>query len=176
MIMNNVISLGWDCQSAEIRYGVFGHTYDLGYKTCPFDLCVTDYKSLLECLSSNFDRSIFFNLFIDANGWIRNGYSMWFNHESPELSDNFEKLGESDYFIKNNFKNFKDRYEQRIENWNNYIENSDEILFIINNPLADPTHLRHILNNKYENLSFEIALISDPNFNLTFFKYYSIIC
>ena len=54
--MNKVgISLGWNCHSA--KWGVSNNIRTQkcdGYKTCPFDKMVTNYKGIVECLNDNF--------------------------------------------------------------------------------------------------------------------------
>lgn len=55
----------------------------------------------------------------------------------------------------NNFQLFKERYERRIENFNNYI-NKNNVLFIIENPHDDINKIMDIIKTKYPNLNFKI--------------------
>ena len=51
----NSISLGWRCKSA-------GHAVDIGirkrkedgYKTCPFDMMISNYEGLVQCIRDDF--------------------------------------------------------------------------------------------------------------------------
>ena len=49
------ISLGWNCNSAMlgIRMGIRGEKSN-GYKTCPFDACITNYDGMVLCIRENF--------------------------------------------------------------------------------------------------------------------------
>jgi hypothetical protein len=55
--MNEIfISLGLNCYSAV--YGVnnkLRKTKENGYKTCPFDLMLSSYKGVVECLKNDFE-------------------------------------------------------------------------------------------------------------------------
>ena len=53
------ISLGWNCAPAIIRKNILKQFKKTGYLTQPFDLCVTPYSGLCECLKDNFSK--FFN-------------------------------------------------------------------------------------------------------------------
>ena len=53
------ISLGWNCLPATIRASNYGYNKSNGYLTCPFDLGVTPYDGLCNCILDKFDRSKF---------------------------------------------------------------------------------------------------------------------
>ena len=72
---------------------------------------------------------------------------------------NTEKWESEDKFIKNNFELFKERYNNRILNFKNYINealiNNNMIIFIFNTNVT-PITLCDIIKNKYPNLKFKI--------------------
>ena len=146
------ISLGWNCAPAILRKYEFKCSKDNGYKTCPFDLCVTPYQGLIECLKTNFSN--FFNLRIE-NGIIMNEYNMWFNHEAP-----------MELYANNNFEKFKERYINRINNFNNYITNNNEICFIHSDPFHSSDEIANIMSNNYPNLKFKILSLHNSDIDL----------
>lgn len=136
------ISLGWNCSPAIIRKNIFKHSKDNGYKTCPFDLCVTPYKSLIRCLETNFEN--FFNLRIE-NGIIMNEYDIWFNHEAP-----------MELYANNDYEKFKQRYIIRINNFKEYLCGKNEICFIHSDPFNSSEEIDRIINKNYPNLIYKI--------------------
>jgi hypothetical protein len=53
--MSEGISLGWNCNSASV--GVSNgirNTKKNGYKTCPFDAMITNYKGIIDCINDDF--------------------------------------------------------------------------------------------------------------------------
>ena len=148
------ISLGWNCSPAIRRKNEFKQEKKNGYLTQPFDLCVTPYIGLCECLKDDFSR--FFNLRIE-NHITMNAYNMWFNHET-------------EFHQKNNFEEFKRRYENRINSFRKYLISGEEICFIHSNPLEDSTELCKILETKYPDLIFKILAIQ--NADIEVYKYH----
>ena len=54
--MENIgISLGWNCTSAiyAVDSGI-RHKKGNGYNTCPFDIMVSNYNGIVNCLNDNF--------------------------------------------------------------------------------------------------------------------------
>jgi hypothetical protein len=115
-----------------------------GYKTCPFDLCITSFEALYNCINTDF-KHFFENLHTiageNATGDrskcgvgllnITNSYGMIFNHEGSTHSHLFKEGKNDDFFyIRNDFQKFKERYSLRIKNFFNYIEENNEIIFI----------------------------------------------
>ena len=150
-ILNMIyISLGWNCSPAIIRKNKFKQEKKNGYLTQPFDLCVTPYSGLCECLKDDF--ACFFNLRIE-NGIIMNAYYMWFNHET-------------EIHQKNNFAEFKKRYENRINNFKKYLTSGEEICFIHSNPFEDSTELCNILETNYPDLIFKILAIQNADIDV----------
>lgn len=121
--MNKIcISLGNVCYSAQ--YAVKNNlrkTKNEGYNTCPFDLMVSNYKGIIDCINNDFKYFYDLNYIILENetNLIKNTkYDFCFNHESPDHANLYlhENWKEGNYhFVNNNFKNFIDRYKKRIE-------------------------------------------------------------
>lgn len=80
---------------------------------------------------------------------------MWFNHEAEKVHNNEKLEWYPGKWSENNFQLFKERYERRIQNFNNYINNNN-ILFIIDNPFEDISKIIDIIKNKYPLLNFKI--------------------
>ncbi|NDE17552.1 hypothetical protein EBZ80_21765 [bacterium] len=53
------ISVGYNCFPRLFISKELSHTKGNGYKTCPFDLCITPYDALYRCLETDF--SFFFH-------------------------------------------------------------------------------------------------------------------
>lgn len=122
-----------------------------GYLTCPFDIMVTNYNGLIECIKDDFDPlcqdeyiklykvskdSKWFNFSGNGDYVIYNNkYNFIFNHESPghadlHIAENWENG--INHFVINNFENFKKRYKKRIENIKYYLNSNKYIInFII---------------------------------------------
>ena len=90
--------------------------------------------------------------------YIVNEYGMGFNHESPghaNLYNTENWLGGKDHFVNDNYKEFINRYERRIQNFKNYI-NNNSVLFIIENTEDDLNKIINIIKLKYPFLNFKI--------------------
>jgi len=140
------ISLGWNCEpriQIKKKYGLYKSN---GYKTCPFDLCMTPFENLKNCLKDDF-KFFFDDLHLiqwpkNVSGdrskcgsgkmVICNKYNMILNHESSVYSHKFLSPGQNDdfYYTRNNFELFKKRYINRINNYREYIKNYNKITFI----------------------------------------------
>jgi hypothetical protein len=185
------ISLGWRCEAAQIALhnGIRSSRVN-GYKTCPFDLMVSNYQGMMECIKDDFKyfcdpkylelvRAPQVNCHLedyqnDDELWIYNTYyNFGFNHESPGhgnlyLDENWE-FG-INHFVENNFERFIERYNKRIENFRNYLATADKVNFIILRYNSIPSELCDLLSEKYENLNFEIHTymgISDWTIGIT---------
>jgi len=173
------ISLGFNCDSAV--YGVnsgIRSTKKNGYKTCPFDIMLSNIGGIVQCIEDDF------KYFFDENyltieyphdnpptllryNLIRNTkYNFIFNHESPghadlHLIENWP--GGKNHFISNHFKHFKERYEARINNFRNYLNDpSNKIIFIIstwNKTEDDFALLKNALSNRYPHLSYSFKIL-----------------
>ena len=169
--MNTVgISLGNVCYSAfwATNNGM-RKTRNEGYKTCPFDLMISNYKGTIACLNDNFSHLCDTNyLKMTPNGIVNTYYNFTFNHETPGHADLYlhENWQEgTNHFINNNFRNFKERYNRRICNFRQYLSNpNNSIIFIIQfvhdkTPNDNYSELRQALKNKYPNLKYYIQVI-----------------
>ena len=176
--MNNIgISLGWNCHSA--KWGVENivrKRKENGYKTCPFDIMVTNFPGICQCIQDDFrylcDENHLELIKVDDNeSTIYNTkYNFAFNHESPGHANLY--LGENwplgkNHFVVNNYENLKNRYSTRVENFINYLSNPDNyVTFIVttwNKTNNDMQCLIDILKLKYPHLKYKFILLNDPN-------------
>jgi len=142
--MSIYISIGCQCDSRVYIKNVLNLAKKNGYKSCPFDLCITPFESLYNCIETDF-KFFFDNLHTipgtNADGDrsecgdgllnITNYYGMIFNHEGSTHSHLFkEGKNDDEFYIRDDFKKFKERYSVRIKNFLNYIEENNEIIFI----------------------------------------------
>jgi hypothetical protein len=149
--MNTIgISLGFNCDSAT--YGVINNyrkTKENGYKTCPFDLMISNYQGIIDCINDDFkyftnlenleilksnSKSIFITNNNQDNLIYNNKYKFIFNHESPGhanlyLTENWENG--INHYTNNSYQKFIERYNNRINNFRYYINNGYFINFII---------------------------------------------
>ena len=189
--MEKIISLGWRCETAVYanKVGLRESKAD-GYLTYPFDLMVSNYIGLCECIKDDFKYFCDPNYLIlkkcpkmkillgdnqnDDELWIYNSYyNFTFNHESPDHGNLYNTENwptGKNYFVDNNFEKFIERYNRRIENFRYYIQNCTKINFIISRYNAVPHELYNIIKEIYPNLSFEIMTlinISNDTINIT---------
>lgn len=167
------VSIGWNCSPRSFIKNTLKITKGTGYKTGPFDLCVTLYPALVKCISTNF-ANFFDNLHLipgenapgDRTGCgpggmnITNAYEMIFNHEGSTHSHMFaEGKNDDEFYIRNNFQKFRERYANRINNFRNYINSSNEIVLIFNKHPQD-TYADHelltLFNNAYPGKKFTL--------------------
>jgi len=183
MTENVGISLGWNCYSAT--WGVENNVRirkESGYKTCPFDILVSNYVGICECIKDDFvhlcDENYLELIKIDENESLiyNKKYNFGFNHESPGhgnlyLTENWS-CGK-DHFVMNNYENLKKRYANRVNNFVNYLSDPEKtITFIMTtwNKTDDDMHvLKDILKEKYPNLKYKFILLNDPH-GLEYFK------
>jgi len=178
--MNSVgISLGWNCGPAGdgIKLGL-RKTKEEGYQTCPFDMMVSNYIGLCECIKDDFKyfcdpeyiqlrkaprMSIHIPNQNDEEMWIYNTkYNFAFNHESPGHGNLY--LGEGwvggiNHFVENNFENFIARYTKRINSFRTYLQEADYINFIMVRYNSIPYELVDIIKERYPNLKFKVNSI-----------------
>jgi len=178
-----VISLGWDCCPAiHSVNNCLRPTKSNGYKTCPFDQMINNYKGLIECINDDFkyfcdpsylkvvtilDKYDYLNFPLNSNILVNTKYNFIMNHESSGhgnlwQNENWSK-GQFHYEM-DNFNEFIKRYERRIENFKYYINNGYEITFIIskvNNTIESNIDLETIIKTKYPNLKYKFDLIEE---------------
>lgn len=187
MSKNIAISLGNRC--ATSIWGVannFRETKENGYLTCPFDLCVTNYKGIIDCINDDFVHFTDPNyLSLEYYGYqdihvdnafpeqlliYNKKYNFCFNHESPYHADLFSIENQNwpngpTHYIDNNFQLLIERYNKRIQNFRNYlIDPNNYITFMIkldnpNENINECIELKNILNIKYPKLSYNIYII-----------------
>jgi hypothetical protein len=178
------ISLGWNCDSAI--YGVvhgLRKTKNNGYKTCPFDEMITNYQGIINCIEDDFKYlcdieyleliqiskdSKWLNTNGDGDIMIYNKkYNFIFNHESPGHANLYitQKWSKGiNHYILNNYEEFRNRYNRRIDNIKELLNSNKNISFIISRPFNDNTNntseLENIIKNKYPQLNFKIITIN----------------
>ena len=177
--MNNTIgiSLGWKCATAatSIQMGL-RTTKENGYKTCPFDMCFTNYLGIIECIKDNFKYLTDSDYLKIINSPFKTGtlkknekliyhtkYKFIFNHESPghfKLYKIQKWENGRNHFIDNDFLLFKERYNRRIINFKEYI-NTNNIHFIIARHNKDISKLKNIIDITYPKLKYTIEIL-DP--------------
>jgi hypothetical protein len=175
------ISLGWNCNGAihGVEVGIRGKKD--GYLTCPFDEMVTNLSGIIKCLDEDF------KYFCDDNclkiikctselehlQHVKNEellhntyYNFIFNHESPGHANLYKTQnwsGGINHYIDNNYKEFKIRYNKRITNFLNYINDPNNyIIFILhgyNDTCESIIELKSVLNSKYPNLKYELYFL-----------------
>jgi hypothetical protein len=176
MTNNIAISLGFNCDSATygIKNGLRRSKKD-GYNTCPFDKMLTNYEGVIKCIEDDFqyfcdDTYLKLEYLVEhpTDLEIRNTkYNFLFNHESPGHANLYltENWPEGiNHFVNNQFKNFKIRYQKRINNFRNYLSDPNNIItFIIttwNKTDADLTRLSDVLKLKYPHLSYNFKILN----------------
>ena len=161
----NIISLGVDClpRAMSTKFN-FKPTKNQGELTCPFDLSWHDYETTCRLIDNNFtDYLNPLRLYVNTNGHIAHrDYSIVFNHES----DDAEKLLE---FIKNDYDAFRTRYTNRINNFHELLQSSDNVVFLLHYK-EYPIELVSIIKKKYPDLKFTILTINCPYFHESYLK------
>lgn len=173
--MTTFISLGENCTPRIKLKHDYGLSKKGGYKSCPFDLCITPFESLCNILENNFEtffRGLKIIEWEDAEGdrslagpgktAISNQDGIIFNHEGGGHSHLF-RIGQNDdeFYSRDNFKEFKNKYSKRIENFKNKLESSDKITFLYSErypqtPTFDLERIDKIIKDKYscKNIEF----------------------
>jgi hypothetical protein len=183
-LKNIGISLGWNCHSAG--YGVLNGIRDTkanGYTTCPFDMMISNYPGICQCIKDDFnflfdEKYLDLRVVVSDKEWViyNTKYNFGFNHESPGHADLYITenwpLG-INHFVLNNYENFKKLYSRRTENLKNYLSDPNNfITFIItswNKTDEDMKDLDDILKEKYPNLKYRYLILNDPN-GIEYFK------
>jgi hypothetical protein len=177
------ISLGWNCHSAV--WGVNNNIREKkenGYNTCPFDMMITNYPGIVECIKNDFkhlyDENYLELVYANDNEStiINTKYRFGFNHESPGHADLYlieNWPSGKNHFVSNNYENFKKLYSRRVQNFINYLNDPNIfITFIIttwDKTEKDMKELDDVLNEKYPNLKYKYVILNDPN-GLEYFK------
>ncbi len=122
-----------------------------GEKTCPFDLCFSNFKMNIELLQNKFSSfydDIEYNS--EQNYWENKKYKMIFNHEK-----NFT------------LEELKARYNQRINNLYEYIVNKDLYIYFL---IA--TFEKISVRNAKKFISLIKDIRGDKNFSVVFINQY----
>ncbi len=165
------ISLGDVCYAAEwaVENGLRKRKQD-GYKTCPFDLMVSNYTGVIKCIEDDFKYFCDTNyLQLNDNIIYNTYYNFGFNHESPYHCDIYlhENWPEgANHFVNNNYLHFIQRYNRRIQSFRNYLNDPDNCITFIIYFGYDGTpkdrkllELREALSIKYPNLKYKIKIL-----------------
>ena len=189
-IINRVgISLGWNCGSATfaVDVGIRARKAN-GYKTCPFDIMVSNYDGIVECIRDDFkylcdDKYLVLQPYAEwANtstlAIYNTRYNFEFTHESPGIADLYitEKWsGGINHFVDNNFAKLKERYERRVQNFRDYMNDPNTyIVFVLttwNKTSDDVVDLKNVLKERYPALHYEILLRDEPKGEEYFMKH-----
>lgn len=171
---NIYLSIGCQCNPRMYIKNTLNLSKIGGYKSGPFDLCITPFDSLCECLKTNF-KHFFDDLHtisgVNSDGDrsmcgpgllnITNYYGMTFNYEGATHSHLFtESKNDDEFYIRNDFYEFKKRYSSRIKNFIDYIENNNEITLVHSLypgicDERDLSKIRDILEEKYPGKEFK---------------------
>jgi len=177
------ISLGWNCSSAI--YGVQNNIREKkenGYKTCPFDEMISNYKGMIQCIEDDF---VYFTdpqylevkqippglPYIDYNDYcneiiVNTKYNFVFNHESPghpflPTTQNWQH-GKYHYCIEN-YKYFIERYKRRIEKFRSYLNDPNNIITFIlsryNTTQNDISELHNVVQKKYPTVEYSVIIL-----------------
>jgi hypothetical protein len=177
-LLNSIgISLGWNCHSAmwAVANGLRKRKED-GYKTCPFDIMVTNYVGICECIKDDFKYLCDENYLelipvSDTEHTIYNNkYNFGFNHESPGHANLYitERWEHGiNHFVINNYEHLKKRYLDRVNNFREYLSDRNNLIhFIITTwekKEDDLNDLKDVLKMKYPNLRYKFTILNDPN-------------
>tara|TARA_Y100000022_G_scaffold193889_1_gene197619 strand:- start:40 stop:561 length:522 start_codon:yes stop_codon:yes gene_type:complete len=164
------ISLGGFCDPRAYIKVILKYSKKKGYNSCPFDLCITSFKQLCDVLKTDFEY-FFDDLKIipweNARGkrklagpglsCITNKYGIIFNHEGSCHSHLFkEGKNDDEFYTRDNFKEFKKRYLNRINNFKKYCKDYNDIIFVYKYDNFDESVITNIITNKYgkKNIKF----------------------
>ena len=181
--MEEAISLGWNCHSAW--YGVstgLRNTKENGYKTCPFDEMITNYKGIIDCINDDF-RDLCDSKYLQLinipkeSKWLNtngNGdmviynkkYKFIFNHESPGHGNfyiNQKWQNGINHYLNNDYEELIKRYKRRIQNIKELLNSNKIITFILTRPdteLIEIDELKNIILSKYPLLNFKFLILN----------------
>jgi hypothetical protein len=130
---------------------------------------VSNYNGIVKCIKEDFNNFVDPNYLICSNECIINTYyNFGFNHESPGHADLYIKENWPEgimHFVNNNYAHFIERYNNRINNFKNYLLDSNNYIYFIFQFVYDINtndnfyELREALKIKYPDLKYEIIVI-----------------
>jgi len=171
------ISLGWNCHSTTmgVQRGLRGLKRN-GYKTCPFDLMVSNYEGMIQCLYDDFkdftnpkylklvpvvDQHYLKNFPNNTDDLMLMNvkYKFCHNHESVghanlHITENWE--GGRTHFVDNNFEKLIERLNRRVKNFREYMVSGNHINFLITDFDQNLTELHTCIKTMYPTLSYSI--------------------
>ena len=191
---STAISLGWNCDSAArgVERGL-RTIKKHGYQTCPFDRMNTNYLGIIDCIKDDFKYFCdpqYLHIFTIEHDYPYSGfkkgsrlivntkYNFIFNHESPYGNSYINEHWENgiEHFVLNNFKEFIERYNKRIQNFRNYVCDPNTYIhfiilkidasFYVNNLEHANRELEIVLNAKYPNLKYDFVSIDETEHKL----------
>ena len=174
--MENIgISLGWNCTSAmyAVDVGIRSRKCN-GYNTCPFDIIVSNYNGIVQCLNDDFSDFLnddFLELRVVNNEYViyNKKYNFVFNHESPGhanlyITENWEEG--INHFVVDNYRNLKKRYTQRIQNFRNYLSDPNNVITFVmaswNKSQDDISDLKSAIEKHFPQLKYSVLLFDHP--------------
>ena len=173
------LSLGYKCTST-----IYAHTKGHrplkkdGYKTCVFDLMLSNTTGVIQCIKDDFKdfcnlEYLTFQLVDKREMQIYNKkYRFLFNHESAPGRDEDKtiKWSSNTMYSDNNFEKFIERYNRRIQNFRDYLNSGQFVVFYLDTPFRDVSPLEQTISTAYPNLKFRINVVSmcDPVYSIAF--------
>ena len=171
------ISLGYNCQPAmRSKDYKFRQSKKEGYKTCPFDVMLSNYEGLVRCLQEDFryltDSQYLRVIDVPVNDTlhvphdkviINTRYNFLFYHDSPVqyIFDDYQWENGLEHFVVNDFAALKERYKKRVSNFVDYMGGGYEVLLVMLAPtLGYKTgfpRLNKVLHEKYPNSRYRFA-------------------
>lgn len=152
-----IISLGANSipRIVSTRQG-FKPTLDQGELSLPFDLAVHKYQGICDILESNFEdycNPDFFKNGVDTYGqpMLRHTkYDMWFAHEIHGAKQQF--------FTENNYVELIARYQRRINNFRQYIDEGDVLFLALHNEY--PHRLNQVIKKAFPTLNYKLVTLN----------------
>jgi len=154
---NNIVCLGNDCLPRSLMTtSGYMKTKSEGQLTLPFDLMMSKTYLNIEHIKGKFENFLQFSVapVVSLGNCIvsNNSSDMVFNHQSKVVTNN-------EMFSVNNFEEMKKMYKRRIGNWNEYVTNDHNILFICHLYDENPVEVFEHLVNIYPNMQFKLFCI-----------------
>ena len=180
--MSDAISLGWNCSRAVNGIVMcLRSTKENGYKTCPFDLMITNYPGMFDCINDDFEylcdphylelikipkESRWLNTNGDGDVMIyHKKYKFIFNHESPGHANiHIKQKWENGklHYVLNGYEEFINKYTRRTQNFRDLLKSNKKITFILTRPqtgLDDISDFTKIIATKYPLLDFKFEIL-----------------
>lgn len=170
----HTISLGYNCRTTStcVDRG-WRQTKSNGYKTCPFDLCISTYEGVVACIRDKFEgftdpahlklQTVPADILQskgDEELVYNTKYGFVFLHESPGHADLYktEQWPNGKYhFVANNWALFRERYAHRIQAFHEYIHSGQQVRFVIGCPNNDISELHDAIRSTYPTLEYIIV-------------------